>query len=97
MSTTQSKEKIEKAQELLSLIEKRKEIEDREADLKNYFKHEIGAGGVLEAGNVIILIEKKERSSLDKKAMEIALGRDVVHKFEKVTEYQQVTVKARAA
>lgn len=91
---TQSKEKIEKAKELLSLIVARRDMEKKEAELKDYFKAEI-TDGVLEAGKVIITLETKTRTSLDKKAMEEALGKDTVARFEKMTQYQQVNVQER--
>lgn len=88
---TQNKDKIKKAKELMFLIEKRKEIEKEEQDLKNYFKDEIQSG-VLEAGNIVIMVEEKQRVSLDKEALEIDLG-DKVKKYERITVFKQVNVK----
>lgn len=90
---TSSKEKIEKARRLFNLIHKRRKIEIEEAELKSYFKAEI-TYGCLEAGDIVILIEKKSRTSLDQKALAADLGEDL-KKYERVTEFEQVTVEAK--
>lgn len=91
---TQSKEKIEKAERLHALIQARLEIEKEEAELKEFFKADI-KDGLLEAGSVIITLETKERTSLDKKSLIEQMGADFVKNFEKVSEYIQINVKAR--
>lgn len=91
---TQSKEKITKADRLLTLITTRREIEKEESELKEYFKHEI-KDGVLEAGSVVITIENKSRESLDKKLLEQQMGAEFVKTFMLVTEFQQVDVKLK--
>ncbi len=92
---TNSKDKIEKAALLMNLISQRRDIEKQEIELKEYFKGEI-KDGILEAGSIVILIERKSRSMIDKKLMEQELGIEQTKHFEKITEYDQVTVKAKA-
>lgn len=90
MKTT-SKEKIAKARELKVIIEKRRELEKLESQLKDFFKEEI-TDGVLIAEEIVITIEEKERSSYDGKALKVELG-DKHDEFVKVTKYKQVNVK----
>jgi vacuolar-type H+-ATPase subunit I/STV1 len=87
---TQAKEKIEKAQELFNLISEMKILEERSKALKEYFKDAIESG-VLEAGNVIIVVEDRQRTNIDKKLLEKDLGD--ISKYETVTEFKQVSVK----
>lgn len=94
MKTSNCK-KIHKAEELLNILENIKQLKIREEELKAEFKNDIGQG-LLEAGNVIILIEQKQRSSIDREKLEAKLGIDrVKNEFEKVTEYLQVNVKRK--
>lgn len=93
---TQSKTLIIKADRLFALIQTRIALEKEEAELKEFFKVEI-KDGLLEAGDVIIMLETKERVGLDKKSLEAEMGAEFIRQFEKKTEYVQVNVKARAA
>lgn len=92
---TRSKEKIKNALKLVSVIEARRALEKQEAELKEWAKKE-AKDGVLEAGGVIILIETKNRSSIDREKLAIELG-ERVKEFERVTQYEQVTVKQKVA
>jgi len=87
---TQSKEKIEKASRLFALIQSRLQMEKEEKELKEYFKGEI-TDGVLDAGSIVITIQSKSRTSLDRDGLEKKLG-DELKLFEKITEYEQVSV-----
>lgn len=71
-------------------------MEKQEEHLKAYFKTEMGTEMILEAGNVVLILESKSRTSLDKKALEAELGHDVIVKFEKTTTYQCLNVKKAA-
>jgi predicted protein tyrosine phosphatase len=93
---TQSKDKIEKADRLFAIIQMRLQLEKEEAELKDYFKAEI-TDGLLEAGDIVMTLETKTRTSLDKKSLEAEMGAEFVKQFEKVSEYQQLNVKSRAA
>lgn len=91
---TQSKQKIELAQELLSVIEQRKALEKRESELKTYFKDELGnKPDLLEAGNVVIMLIEKARTSLDKEGLTNKFGIAVISEFEKTTTYLETQVK----
>lgn len=89
---TKSQALISEAQELFETIQMRQLLEKKEAELKKKFKAQI-TDGVLIAADIVISIEDKFRTSLDREAMEISLGLDTVKQFEKVTQYQQVNVK----
>lgn len=89
---TKNKDKISKANELLKLVSSRKQNEKRESELKEYFKNEI-KDGVLECGNVTIIILDAKKSSLDRKGLEQEFGLEAVKAFEKITEYKKVEVR----
>ena len=91
--STKSTKKIECAIELYELTEQRRAIEKREKELKEFFKEEIGEGGALNAGPIIILLENCQRTSLDKKQLVIELGAERVKKFERVTYFKKFTLK----
>lgn len=93
---TKSKEKIEKAEKLAAVIQKRKNIELMEDYLKDYFKDDIGEG-VLEAGAIVIMVEQKQRVTLDRDALIKTFGEEKIKQFEKITEYKQVNVTKKAA
>lgn len=93
MRTTNCK-KIHLAEELLTILENIKQLKIREEELKTQFKNTFRVG-LLEAGNVIILIEKLKRSSIDRDLLEARYGIDKVKRFEKITEYLQVNVKRK--
>lgn len=94
MSKTISQEKIEKAERFMTVKQARLALEKEEAELKEYFKHEI-KDGVLEAGSLVITIENKSRETLDKKSLEQEMGMEFVRQFMKTIEYQQVEIKLK--
>jgi hypothetical protein len=87
------------AQELLQVIELRKQLDKRESDLKELFKVKMGNIGTdtLAIGGVVVSLIEKSRLNLDKKALVAAFGEEIVSQLEKVTEYTQVDVKAQDA
>lgn len=91
--TTTSKAKIEKAERLAKISAKRKALADEEKELKGYFKEVIGGSGALQAGDILVVVSDKKRSSLDRKALEAQFGKDVIAEYLKVTEYLQVEAK----
>lgn len=93
MKTTNCK-KIHKAEELLEILKTIKQLKEREEELKTEFKNEMGEG-LLEAGNVIILIERKTRSSLDRDKLVQRYSEEWVQAYEKNTEYLQVNVRRK--
>ena len=92
---TLSKTKIEKAKRLADLNKQAKDIEKESKELKEFFKAEIQEG-VLEAGDIAIVVSKKQRTSLDKDALIIEFGEAKIKRFELVTEYLQVDIKKAA-
>jgi bifunctional ADP-heptose synthase (sugar kinase/adenylyltransferase) len=92
MKTTQKAETISKAQQLSELIEKRKELEKVEKEIKEFFKAIIGNEGVLLAGDYMILISERSRKDVDKKSLAAELG-ERYSQFEKESSYQIVEVK----
>ncbi len=90
MKTIRAKSDIEKANELFELIEARKEIERKERELKDYFKA-MGEAAI-KANDILITLTEKERTNLDRKALQAFMG-DKLVEFETTTEYVQVDVK----
>jgi predicted protein tyrosine phosphatase len=90
---TKSKDKIEKARLLLRLVTQKREIEKQERELKDYFKSEI-TDGCLDAGDVLIVVKRQTRVTLDRKALELELGKKIKD-FELPTEYEIVLVESK--
>ena len=82
-----------KAEKLANYIEKRKELEKLEKDLKGEFKILMAESAVLKVGDYILTLTDKIRSSLDKKALIEKCGKDFVNAFEKVSSYKQFDIK----
>lgn len=82
--------------ELAKVIEVRRELDKREAELKDLFKVRMSNLGVdtISIGGVLISLVPKSRTSLDRKALVVAFGESVVSQYEKITEYVQVDIKA---
>lgn len=85
---------ISNAKELFKTIEKRRELEAQEKELKEFFKNHLdGEDGVLKAGGYLVTIETKPKVELDRKALKEHLGA----KFEEFTKhgsYQTVQISA---
>lgn len=90
---TNNKTKVELAEELLALITDRLNKLKREEELKLYFKNKIGAGKSLEAGNVLIFVEEKERATLNKEKLEAVLGAEKLALYLDRKKFTQVNVK----
>lgn len=84
------------ALELLETIESRRRLEKREADLKSLFKIRMNNLSIdtITVGGVLISLQSKTRTSLDRKSLAAAFSEQIISKFEKISEYQQVDVKA---
>lgn len=83
------------AQELQAVIEERRLIEKREANLKNYWKtrlENLGLDSIM-LGGVLISLSSKSRNSLDRKALVAAFGEDGIKAFDKITKYIQLDVR----
>ena len=83
------------ANELVEVIELRRQLERKEQELKNYFKTHLSNLNIdtVTVGGVLISLVEKNRSSLDRKALDVAFGNEVISRYEKVTQYVQVDVK----
>lgn len=83
------------AKELIEVIEQRKRLDKREADLKDLFKVKMTNQGIntLTLGKVLVSLVQKSRTALDKKALVTAYGEETISQFEKTTDYIQVDVK----
>jgi Tfp pilus assembly protein PilV len=85
--------KTSAANRLMEINSMRKQLEREETELKNMFK----SSGIssFETDMAIILVSEKSRESLDRAALEVKLGSEVVQEFVKTTTYLQVDVKKK--
>ena len=90
MKVTKKKSTCEKAQLLLDTINKRRELEKIEKLLKEEFKALLGSEVAINADGVLISLDSRDRTNLDKKA----LSKDIdLSKYETVTTYNVMSVK----
>lgn len=92
---TESKKNIELAEKLFHAINLRKKFEAEETRLKKEVKDLMGESLVLEAGNVIIMIDERIRTDIDKKSLISEMGKDVVSKFEVLRAYEVMNVRMK--
>ncbi len=93
MKNLRSKNDVEKASELKDLLEDLKQMQKREKELKEYFKNKLD--GVAKCGDILICIDEKNRTSLDKKELQTLLG-DKIKEYEKTTTYKTISLKDAA-
>lgn len=94
MKHLRAKEDLENALKLSQLIEQRKFLEKQETALKDYFKTKFEDNALM-AGDILITMEEKSRTSLDRSKLTLALG-DKIKNFETTTTYRQIDVKRTA-
>lgn len=87
-----STEKELKATKLLEILSLKKELEQQESELKEYFKAILGIGNHV-IGNVSIDITECFRLSLQSKLIEEKHGKDFLKEFMSSTNYVKTTVK----
>lgn len=92
---TVAKDKVELAERLLKVIEARKELEKEEKALKDSVKEIMGDEKMLEAGPVLILLDERQRTDLDKKRMVQDLGMDLIRQYETTSSFQMMTVRSK--
>lgn len=92
MKTTVKKETVEKAFNLLKVIEARKQLEKQEKELKDFFKEELSGLNSMLAGEILITIADRTRTDIDRKLLVSELG-DEAKRFEKTMTYQVMDVK----
>ena len=90
MINTVKKETSIKAQLLLETIEKRKKLEKIEKELKEEFKNLLGSEVAINANGILISLDDRDRTSLDKKALSEVID---LKPFEKITSYKVMSVK----
>lgn len=93
MKNTVKKEILEKAIELMQIIDRRRELDKQEKAIKDFFKAYCEQEGetALLAGQILIIISEKERTTVDMEKMK-ADGIEL-KKYERVTKYKQMDVK----
>lgn len=92
---TVAKENVEIAQKLFNTIEARKQLEKAEKELKDRVKELMGTEKMLDAGNILILLDDRERTDLDKKRMTLDLGLDLIKQYETKSSFQIMTVREK--
>lgn len=89
---TIAKSNVELAESLFKTIELRKELEKREAELKEQVKELMGEETILEAGPIFISFDERLRTDLDKKKMQQELGLELLKQFEKTSTFRVMQV-----
>lgn len=79
--------------QLNDIIELRKAQDKVERELKAVLKEFMGSDFMLEAGELVVIIDEITRTDLDRKALTIELGSEEIKKFTKSTTYNVVTVR----
>lgn len=85
---------IDMVSQLVNIIELRKAQDKVEKELKATLKEYMGSDATLEAGEFMVLIETRNRSDLDRKALTVELGLEKIAKFTKYSSYEILTVKS---
>jgi hypothetical protein len=101
IKTTKSAKLIRQVAELRPVIERRALLQDREKELKEYFKRRLGLEPdavpvediALRAGQNVLLINRRGRTLLKREKLAAELGEDL-SRFEGETPYAEVTVKS---
>jgi len=96
MKSLRNDKDVELALDLLQAIQMRKAAEKLEKELKTHFKGKIGDHTMLKVGNVVISLEDRSRSDIDKVLLEQDHGKDFIKKYSKTTIYKQMSVKLDA-
>ena len=86
---------IELATSLLNTIELRKELEKKEKELKDQVRLIMGENKFMEAGEVIILLDERERTDLDKKTLKLDFGAELIEKYEKTSTFIVMNVRTK--
>lgn len=85
-----------KAKKLSEYIQKRRDLEKMEKELKEEFKGLMGDDLECKVGDYLMLLTEKTRKSLDKKKLVAKLGADKVKAFESETTYYTFDIKQAA-
>lgn len=90
---TNSQSTINLVLALYTATEGRKALEKQEAQLKKQIKEIMGSDALLDAGDLCVMREVRNRSDLDKEAIAHDLGTEFLVKYSKRTEYEILSVK----
>lgn len=90
MKNLRSENDKQKAIELKKLIDQMKELSKREKELKEHFKSKLESSA--KCGDILVCIDERERTSLDKKELQKLLG-DSIKEYEKTTTYKTISLK----
>lgn len=80
------------ALELYQLRERIRADRARESELTSYFRSNLPVG-TINLGQFELSVDESTRSSLDKKALEQALGLDALRKYEKQTLVKSLKIR----
>ena len=85
---------IKKATELAKIIEMRRFLDKKEAELKSYFKDLMGLTDVILIGNDwIIMLDTQTRTLLDKEKLQKDLG-EKIHAYETIQNVRILRIKS---
>lgn len=87
---------ISMVHQLNECIENRKANEKVEKELKAVLKELMGTDMTLEAGDLMVVVEERSRTDVDKKALLAIVGPDVVAQCSKSTTYDIISIKTMA-
>ena len=90
---TQAQDKLEVVAQLANVIEMRKQLEKQEKTLKDQVKAWMENEAFLEAGQFFVTMDIRNRSDLDKDALQHDMGHEFVLKYTKVSSYSVMSVK----
>lgn len=93
MKQIRNETEIKYAAELFKLVQERKDLEKRESELKMYFKTKYPTENALKLADIVVNLTEKERTNIDKTAIQLFLGIDKFKSFEVVSTYVQVDVR----
>lgn len=94
MKTTKKQENIGMANELISAIERQKNLEKHIEQLKSALKAELGDESAMQVGDdILILLADAVRSSIDSERLAADIGAVEVEKYLKVTNYKKFSIK----
>lgn len=95
MKKTVKKENVNFAKELSELIDKRKKLEKREKELKNFFKSLLLDSNAMQIGDFVLTLDDCKRSSFDNDLLKDLLG-PKIDDYKKVTHYKKLDIKKAA-
>lgn len=93
MRRTKNTRIIDLVETLKASIDRRRELEKAEKELKKEMFNILGEDKALEAGNLLVIVSDCERTSLDLDKVKELLNEVEFESVKKVTQYQTLQVK----